>query len=824
MRILLSFVATLMAVGSITALEPLPSGRLELELRKLDTLVSVLYVAAHPDDENTKLLAYLANGALAKTTYISLTRGDGGQNLLGTDLSEKLGIIRTHELLAARRIDGGEQRFTRANDFGYSKTPEETLRIWGKDAILADLVWTIRVTRPDVMIARFSVEPGNTHGHHTASAWLAKEAFAAAGDSQRFPEQLKLVAPWTPKRLLWNTSSWFYRSRNVAFDPTGLLAVDTGGYNPLLGASYSEIAARSRSSHKTQGFGATPELGESLEYFSHLEGEPATNSLFQNIDTAWSRVPNSKKVSAAIQRAIHEFVADEPWRAVPALIEAHRELATLPASFWRDEKLKSIANVIAGCLALDIESLSDSASAAPGASAALTVNAIQRSPLKVEARFRIAGKDFGPEKPVRLDFNKLQTVKQPFVIPTDASISQPYWLREFDTPGRYVVSDAAMIGTPENPPAIPVTAVINIEGSEFNFLISTTYNYNDPVRGEVKEPFVITPPVMVSLTESIQILGNSEPRPITARVLSKSANAEGTVHFTASNGWKVEPAEIPITLTSNGEELVLKASLIPPKIAGDGVLRAEVELNGVRYNRGFERITYEHIPVQTIFPTAEARLVLLDVKTAGKLIGYIPGAGDAIPEALKRIGYAVETLTEADLSEANLQKFDAIVLGIRALNTIDRIDFYMPALFKYAKAGGTVVLQYNTSRGLKTKHFSPLPLTLSQERVTDENAEVRLLAPDHPVLHFPNQINPADFSGWVQERGLYFADSWDDAFVPILSANDAGEPPRNGGLLIARYGEGWFVYSGLSWFRQLPAGVPGAYRLFANIVSLRHSK
>jgi hypothetical protein len=250
----------------------------------------------------------------------------------------------------------------------------------------------------------------------------------------------------------------------------------------------------------------------------------------------------------------------------------------------------------------------------------------------------------------------------------------------------------------------------------------------------------------------------------------------------------------------------------------------EVELNGVRYNRGFERITYEHIPVQTIFPSAEARLVLLDVKKAGQLIGYIPGAGDAIPEALRRIGYSVESLSEANLAEENLKKFDAIVLGIRALNTIDRIDFYMPALFKYAKAGGTVILQYNTSRGLKTKQISPFPLSLSQERVTDEDTEIRFLAPDHPALRFPNQIDPADFAGWVQERGLYFADSWDAAFVPVLSANDAGEPPRNGGLLIARYGEGWFVYSGLSWFRQLPAGVPGAYRLFANLVSLRHSK
>lgn len=822
MRIFRALVIVPILIRAVHAMEPLPSGPLELEMNKLLTLGSVLYVAAHPDDENTKLITFLANGAKVDTTYLSLTRGDGGQNLLGVDLGEKLGIIRTHELLAARRIDGGEQWFSRANDFGFSKTPEETLRIWGHEEILADMVWAIRSTRPDVIITRFAMESDFTHGHHTAATWLAMDAFTAAADPTRFPEQLSMVEPWAAKRIIWNTSTWFYKRRNIEFDPTGLLSVDAGVFNPLLGASYSEIAARSRSAHKTQGFGTTAELGPSMEYFVHLAGTPTTNNLLDDIDTNWTRVPNSEAVVSAITRSIETFSSKDPAKSIPHLIEAHRALSALPDQFWKTRKLHDLEQVITSCMGLDIESVTGQPSAVPGSEVTITVNAIQRSPHDVHINYSVpesAGTSRGEN--ITLPPDQLITTNLLVRLQAEREPSQPYWLLKPHSLGRYEVADPRQIGTPENPPALPVVVDLTIDDYPIRYTIPTTYKYNDPVRGEVKEPFVLTPPVMVNLPESPLIFSDTEPAKVTARVIAKANVTNGLLNFTVDTGWQVEPAQIVFTAVV-GEEISVETMLTPKADAQPATLSAEVNMNGALYARGFHRIEYDHIPVQTIFPLAQARVVLLDVKTAGEKIGFIPGAGDAIPEALQRIGYTVDTLDEIDINAAKLSNYDAVVLGIRALNTIERIGFYMPALFAYAEQGGVVILQYNTHRGLKTETFSPYPFTITQDRVTDETAEMRVLAPDHPVLLFPNRIAPSDFENWVQERGLYFASEWDAAFTPIFSVNDPDEKPSEGSLLIARHGKGWFVYSGLSWFRQLPAGVSGAYRIFANLVSLGH--
>jgi LmbE family N-acetylglucosaminyl deacetylase len=800
-------------------LQPLSSGALQLSLQKLETLGSALYVAAHPDDENTKLIAYLANGAQVDTTYLSLTRGDGGQNLVGGDLGEKLGLIRTQELLAARRIDGGQQRFSRAIDFGYSKTPDETLAIWDREAILADTVWAIRSLRPDVIITRFSLEPGYTHGHHTAATILAKEAFTAAADPTRFPEQLAFVEPWAAERLIWNTSEWFYRRRNIEFETDGMFFVETGGYQPLLGAAYTEIAATSRSAHQSQGFGATPELGESKEYFTTLAGTDPEGSLFSGIDTSWQRVPDSGEVAEAIHQAVSNFDPLYPERVVPHLIEAHRSLTVLPESFWRTKKLQDLEHVLAACLSLDVESIASEASAVPGAVAPMRVNAIQRSSLPVTIAFAGSEAELPRATVYTLPGNQLVSASDTIRIAENAAISHPYWLSAAAERGRFVVEDPTQIGDPENAPALPVHVKLSIDGYPITFEIPTTFNFNDPVNGETKLPFTITPPVMINLEEETHILGQSQARPFNARVIARTAIPSATVQFAVSNGWRVEPASISFSAQA-GEEILLTAQLIPPAEASETVLRASVQFDGRSYTRGYAPLQYEHIPNQALFPLAEARAVLLDVKTAGQRIGYIPGAGDAIPEALERIGYSVDTLGEADMMYETLSAYDAVVFGIRALNTNDRIGFYIPALFEYAEKGGVVVLQYNTNRGLKTTDFSPYPITISRDRVTDEFAEMRFLAPDHPVMHFPNTITEVDFEGWVQERGLYFADAWDAAYKPIFSANDLGESPVDGGLLIAQHGEGYFVYSGLSWFRQLPAGVPGAYRLFANLMSL----
>ena len=807
------------ATAESRPIEPLASGALLLSLQKLNTLGSVLYVAAHPDDENTKLIAYLANGERVDTTYLSLTRGDGGQNLIGGDLGEKLGMIRTQELLAARRIDGGQQRFSRAIDFGYSKTPEETLAIWDQDAALADVVWAIRSLRPDVIITRFSLEAGYTHGHHTASARLAKEAFTAAADPARFPEQLEFVEPWAAQRLLWNTSKWFYQRRGIEFDTKDVFFVETGGYNHLLGEAYSEIAAHSRTCHMSQGFGATPELGESKEYFKTLAGTEPEGSLFAGIDTTWGRVANSEPVAAAIQMAIERFNPSKPEAVLPQLLQAHRALSALPASFWQSKKLQELEAVIVACLALDVESIAASASAVPGAEVALDLRAIQRASLPVSIAFATRRVDLARAKVYALPRNHLVHVSETAQIAANASISQPYWLRQPAERGSYMVDELSQMGAPENPAAIPIYVRLIVDGESIIFTIPSTYNFNDPIHGESKQPFTVTPPVMVNLEEGPHILGQNEPRQFTARVIAASDIAAATVHFEAGDGWRVEPASIPFSLEA-GKELQVTAKLIPPTAASRTSLRASVEFEGQLYTRGYEALDYEHIPQQTLFPTATAAAVLLDVKIAGERIGYIPGAGDTIPEALRRIGYAVDTLTEAAMNPEALAAYDTVVFGIRALNTNDRIAFYMTALFQYAQQGGVVVMQYNTNRGLKTMEYAPFPFTITRDRVTDETASMRFLAPDHRVLQFPNTITTADFEGWVQERGLYFAGDWDEAYTPIFAANDPGESPLAGSLLIAPIGEGYYVYSGLSWVRQLPAGVPGAYRLFANLMSL----
>ncbi len=792
------------------ALEPIPSGQLGLELEKLRVLGSVLYVAAHPDDENTTLIAYLANGEKFRTTYLSLTRGDGGQNLLGADLGEKLGLIRTQELLAARRIDGGNQLFTRAIDFGYSKTPQESVRFWGETETLADVVWAIRSTRPDVIVTRFSLLEGFTHGHHTASALLAKEAFAAAADPTAFPEQLAFAAPWAAKRLLWNTSSWFYQRRNIKFDPTGLLRIDVGGYNPLLGKSYPEVAALSRSAHRSQGFGTTPELGESFEYFTPLAGDPTTVSLLAGVDTTWTRVPDSNLVAEAIDRALAAYSPADPSRAVPDLIAAHQALTALPDQFWRTEKLRDLQRVIAACLGLDLESIAAAQSAVAGAEVTLTLRAIQRSGFAVTVAINSSD-------PTTLAPNQL--LEREIILTAPTSISQPYWLTDSPIDSRFSVADQQLIGRPDNLPVLPVTAKVTVDGYPLTYELATIHKFNDPVRGEVKEPFIVTPPAMIKLTESTEIFADAKPRKITARILARAPIAGGKLHFVTTDGWKVEPASVQFDAQPS-EEISIEATLTPAAAPSQSTLTAELLIDGQTTNRGYDRIDPGHIPAQTLFPVAEAKLIALDVKTTATRVGYISGAGDEIPEALRRMGITVDALSEADLTPANLTRYDAIVLGIRAVNTNDRIRFMLPALFGYAARGGVVISQYNTTRGLLADKFTPSTLTLSRDRVTDETAEVSILTPDHPALNRPNKITPTDFDGWVQERGLYFASEWDPAFTPLLSIADPDEPASRGSLLVERLGTGYFVYTGLSFFRQLPAGVPGAYRLFANLVSL----
>jgi LmbE family N-acetylglucosaminyl deacetylase len=804
---------------------PMNAAEIQLALQKLNVLGRVLYIAAHPDDENTNLIALWANGSLYQTAYLSVTRGDGGQNLIGPELGERLGVIRTQELLAARRLDHGQQFFTRAVDFGFSKSAAETLRIWDRDKILADIVWTIRRWKPDVIVTRFSPDDDKTHGHHTASALLAREAFQAAGDPKRFPDQLALVETWKPTRIVWNTSPFFFQNRNIPFDPKGLAVLEAGGFSPLLGKAFTEIAAASLSMHKSQGVGRSPGRGARKEYFKLLDGAPMTESLFDGIDTTWGRVPKSEAIAGKVKQLLATFTPADPAASVPKLLELRKELSTIDKKDWFIAKTGEVDTLIAACLGLHIESSTTMATISAGQTLPIKLEAINRSNVPVQlvqASTPITGQDMRLDTPLPQDQFVAKDLTP--MLRKEATYTQPYWLRKPAAPGTFAVDDQKLIGLAENPLAFPVDVFLRIGDQDLRYLVDTKYRTVDPVIGEVRENLVIAPPVFANLQNSVFVFGDDKPKTVQVRVAASTGAIRGDLRLEAPKGWRIEPASVPVELKAADTESFATFTIHPPANPGEGTLRAIVKVDGQDYSFARERISYQHIGVHILMPPAEAKIVRADIKRKGELIGYVPGAGDDIPQSLQQIGYNVKTLDGSEITAENLKRFDAVVLGIRAYNTQDRIATWQAELLAYVKAGGVVVAQYNTTADLKTKEIGPFPLEISRERVTDETAEIGILAPAHPLLNSPNKISSDDFKGWVQERGLYFPNKWDTNWTALLSCNDPGEKPLDGGLLVAKSGQGYFVYTGYGFFRQLPAGVPGAYRLFANMVSLREVK
>jgi LmbE family N-acetylglucosaminyl deacetylase len=804
--------------------KPMNAAEIQMAMQKLNVLGRVLYVAAHPDDENTNLMAFWANGSLYDTAYLSVTRGDGGQNLLGPELRERLGVIRTQELLTARRLDHAHQFFTRAVDFGFSKSADETLRIWDRDKILADIVWVIRKFQPDVVVTRFSPEDGLTHGHHTASAILTREAFVAAADPKRFPEQLAFVKVWQPTRLVWNTSPFFFQNRNLPFDPTGLTILEAGGFNPLLGKAYTEIAAASLSMHKSQGVGSPPRRGARKEYFKLLDGKPMTNSLFDDIDTTWKRVPQSADIARKVNDVIAHFTPDNPAASVDRLLELRNTLVA-SAEPWAVAKRAEVDALIAACAAVYVESSATAAAVSPGQPLPIKLEAINRSsvPVKLISVYApVSGETLKVDTPLARD--EFFTKDLGPTLPATGQYSQPYWLRNPSTLGTFTVDDQQLIGLPENPPPFPIEVTLDIAGHELRYTVDTRFRRVDPVAGEIHESLVVAPPVFANLPNTAFVFPDQKPRKITVRVSSSTSPVTGEARLDLPAGWTVEPKSVSVDLKSPNDQMMAEFTVTPAAAVGEGTLRAIVSTGGRDFSFAREQIDYPHIGSHILMPPAEAKVVRADIRKRGNLIGYVPGAGDDIPQSLQQIGYTVKILEPSEMTPANLARYDAVVLGIRAYNTQDRIVDLQKKLLAYVQAGGVVIAQYNTTAELKTKEIGPYPFDLSRDRVTDENAEVRILAPNHPALNTPNKITAADFEGWVQERGLYFPNKWDPHWTALLSSNDPGEKPMDGGLLIAKSGKGYFVYTGYSWFRQLPAGVPGAYRLFANLVSLRESK
>lgn len=835
MRLFLRLFASFMCLTSILAAVddapalwrpdmPADAGVLAQEIRALGVTGRVLYVAAHPDDENTRVLTWLKNEALVETAYLSLTRGDGGQNLIGPQLREELGLIRTQELLAARRLDGARQFFTRAVDFGYSKTSTEALGVWGHDAVLADVVWVIRRFQPDVIITRFEPAGEYTHGHHTASAKLAVEAFAAAADPERFPEQLAWVEPWQARRVVWNTGRWFYERRGLDFEAEGLARIDVGDYLPLRGASVGEIAARSRSMHKSQGFGAGASYGPAEEFFKLLVGAPLAGDLFEGVPLDWSAIEGGAPIGRITTALREAFDPAHPEQSVPGLLELRRALGTLPESARQRDKLRQVDRLLGRCLGLHLELTAPAPTVNPGQAVELDLEIIQRlggpSVELVGWRPPFAQEWMGParELPRRVMVNASLSV----AVPTEAPLSNPYWLETPGSVGLFAVADPRQIGDAENPPAVVAEVRLRVAGEEWTLRVPAVYRRVDPVEGETREAVRIVPAVFAGFADSVMLFPDRSARPVDVVVGSTSGALEGTVRLEAPEGWVVNPVEQPFALGEGEATAQVSFSVSPGGTVDEGRLRAIVTSGAVVSDRDLRWIDFPHLPKQTLMPPAATRAVHVDLRYPELRIGYLPGAGDSVAENLRSIGLAVTELSPADLTAESLADYDTVVLGVRALNTVEGIDHLMPALFEFARQGGTVVVQYNTSHALKTDRLAPFSLELSRDRVTDETAPVTLLAVDHPVLRWPNRIGAADFDGWVQERGLYFPSAWDPAFVPILSWHDAGEDPLAGSLLIAPVGDGHYVYTGISFFRQLPAGVPGAYRLFVNLLALGH--
>jgi len=824
-----SFLVLVLSIPITYAQKPqkLNSAEIFNQIQKLNFLGTVLYIAAHPDDENTRLISYMANDIHARTGYLSLTRGDGGQNLIGPQLRELLGVIRTQELLEARKIDGGEQFFSRANDFGYSKNPEETLQIWDKGKVLADLVWTIRKFQPDVIINRFDHRsPGTTHGHHTSSAMLSVEGFDLANNSASFPEQLKFVQPWQPKRVFFNTSWWFYGSKEKfdAANKTNLVAIPTGVYYPTLGKSNQEIAALSRSSHKSQGFGSTGSRGEDTEYLEFLKGEPLKDksSLFEGVDTSWNRVKGGKAIGELITAIANLYDFQNPSASIPNLVKAYTMIQALNENHWKTVKSEEIKKIIAACSGLYLEAVSNSQEATPGSLVKLNLESINRSSIAMQLTSVTTLPD---QKTTVLNTDLKNNIVQnnalDLQLPQSINYTQPYWLKDKGTIGLYTVDDQKNIGIPDIIREAKVIFNVKINSVEIPFERTVVYKYNDDVKGEMYNFLDIVPEITTTIQDKVLLFPNTKPKYVGVTIKSGKNDLKGDLKLDLPKDWKVSPQSISFQLDKKGMEQTVYFEVTPPAQMSEIVGKSIATIDGISFDKEQININYDHITKQQVLKTSEVKCIRLDLKTNEEKIAYIMGAGDEVPKSLAQMGYKVSLIKPEEITPEKLDSFDVVMTGVRAYNTVEALANKQNILFDFVKSGKTMIVQYNTADDLVTSNIAPYLLKISRDRVTEENAEVRFLAPNHPVLNYPNAISQNDFKGWKQEQGLYYPKEFDKAFTPILSSNDKGESPKEGALLIAPYGKGNYIYTGLSLFRELPEGVPGAYKLLSNMISIK---
>jgi len=821
--LVLSFVFSTLTIRS-QAPKKLNPNEIHQSIQKLNFLGSVLYLAAHPDDENTRLISYFSNHVHARTAYLSITRGDGGQNLIGPEIRELLGVIRTNELLKAREVDGGEQFFTRANDFGYSKHPDETLQIWNKDEVLSDVVKVIRKFQPDIIINRFNVESaGKTHGHHTSSAILSSEAFDLAANSNY---RITDFEPWKTQRLFFNTSWWFYGSKENfdKADKSKMIAVNTGVYYPSSGLSNSEIASLGRSMHKSQGFGSTGTRGDQIEYIQLLKGElpKNVNNLFEGMDTTWTRVKGGAEIKKILDQVENDFDFKNPSASIPKLVKAYSLISNLENDHWRSFKLEQIKEIIAACAGLYIEGKAGSSYATVGQEISIKVEVINRSDQNIilkEITLLPQNNKLIIDKSLKNNIPYEST--EEINISSELDNTSPYWLKENGTLGMYNVQDRSLIGEPETLRKFKINFKLNIDNIDIEYTKDIIYKYNDPVKGEVYQPFEIVPMISSSIASEVIIFNEDSPKEIPVIIKAQKNDVKGVATLIVPENWQVTPVKIPFEILKKGDETTVVFTVTPTSTQSEGLIMSSIKSGGKTYTNSLVEINYDHIPKQTILQTAESKVVRLNLIKKGNSIGYIKGAGDEVPKYLQQIGYKVSIIDPKSISQNSLKKFDAVIVGIRAYNTVEELKLKQSAILDYVKNGGNVIVQYNTNHRLLVKeNLAPYDLKLSRDRITDENSEVKFIAPDHEIMNYPNKITHQDFDGWVQERGLYFPDKWSKEFTPILSFKENGESPKEGSLLVAKYGEGYYIYTGLSFFRELPAGVPGAYKLLTNMISI----
>jgi len=784
------------------------------EIAKLKHHGSVLYIAAHPDDENTRLISFFANEDKARTAYLSLTRGDGGQNLIGGEVGAALGLIRTQELREARSIDGGEQFFTRAVDFGYSKTPEETFSFWGKENILRDVVWVIRKFQPDVMITRFPTDGGGGHGHHTASAILAEEAFDLAADTTAFPEQLKYVEPWQPKRLFFNTSSWWNPElREITENTDVYKVINAGTYNPTLGVSYTEMASMSRDNHKSQGFGSARIRGDYYEHLQQVKGEPVQEGVWEGLPRTWTEMGYAD-IDEQVAAILREFNPNAPENSISKLLALYDRVVQIDFP-QKEYVLQHIESIVLKCAGVYFEARAELPQLATNSSIEVNCTFLTRRPTDI--RINYVGFKGGNKKypAANLESNV------PFEISGEVSssdkTSNPYWLEK---PYEYIfeVPSYERLGKPENDPELFVRVGYTIQGHLFYGKVPVVYKWVDRVRGELYRYVHVVPDYSISFKTESAIFAKDDSRDVFLTIKSYSTDtADGVLSFDIPEGWEVFPASMRVRLNGFHDEKTISVKVTPPSGTDITTIGARYTVNFDDYQQSIQMIEYDHIEPQVYLTDAEMKAVRVAVKNKPLRIGYIMGSGDEVPEAMRQMGYEVVNINEENFAGLNLGEFDVIVAGIRAYNTQSWLQYRHRELMNYVQRGGKYIVQYNT-RGVTSDEFAPYPFEMSRERVTEENSEVRFLAPDHPIMNTPNKLTQEDFLGWNQERGLYFASSWGEEYTPIFGWNDLGEPSRDGGLIVADYGNGHFVYTGISFFRHLPAGVPGSYRLWSNLL------